>query len=139
MNKKIAIGVVSVIILIICAILLYIVAVGSKRNSYDEYNTDTPTTISLDDHYDKSITGESTSGHTGNVYADAMIDNLMKENGYSSLEILQEYQSKIFNTYTYIIVFDNDTSTCCTVAVDEYNQAYYKALNYDDYMGVGTR
>lgn len=128
MNKKVSVSA--------CGLLLLICVLGTAyflnkdKSSYDDYSG---TTVNLDDYYEQSMHGEvSNSGYTGNMYVDAMIDGLLTQNGFSTVEILEDWDDVALNVHTYTILFDG--IDLYYLSIDTGNKVFANPGDYDYYL-----
>lgn len=116
---------------LLCVVLIVTVClIGKTKKSYDDYNKPS---VNLDEYYESSMQGEiSSSGYTSNVYVDAMIDDLINQNAYSTVKVLEDWDDFALNVHTYAVLFDDNS--LYYISIDTDNKVFSNPGDYEYYL-----
>lgn len=108
-NKKMLYVSMFVVIILVVGIVAAIFLLGHNDNNFNKYNDSFGEKIDLSEYYD--ITSDKDLGIAGvsdDTKVNTLIQDLMSENGYAGVELLEDWNDVALNVHTYTVLFDSE-------------------------------
>lgn len=108
-NKKMLYVSMFVVIILVVGIVAVIFLLGHNDNNFNKYNDSFGEKIDLSKYYD--ITSDKDLGIAGvsdDTKVNTLIQDLMSENGYAGVELLEDWDDVALNVHTYTVLFDSE-------------------------------
>lgn len=108
-NKKMLYVSMFVVIILVVGIVAAIFLLGHNDSNFNKYNDSFGEKVDLSKYYD--ITSDKDLGIAGvsdDTKVNTLIQDLMSENGYAGVELLEDWDDVALNVHTYTVLFDSE-------------------------------
>ena len=119
----------AALIVVVCIVIVILLFGHNNNNNFNKYDDSFDKKLDLSEYYD--ITSDKDLGIAGvsnDTKVNTLIQDLMYENGYVNVELLEDWDDVALNVHTYTVLFDSEY--LYYISVDN-GKAYASAGDYE--------